>query len=276
MSNPSQQATVGAPRKPPLVRRAAVSARQPALRPRAALSASARPSFRSRPWLLASNLPPVSLGSGGHPAVSRPARPPIRRSAIASAASGVGSRRRRSCPRPRAGSRRWRRPWGWPRWQRRWTWGWPRGCPRAPQPRKRLFNLLSLEATDIWIVVIYAITIGLFSLATPIAIAVADQPGVVRCAPAAGRHPDLDAADWSAGGLGVLHPPCRPASSRSLQARLFVRLGTDLVARLTHRSYHALDENDGREIITRPLTSPPCRRRRRACCSTVWAWCCRS
>ena len=116
-------------------------------------------------------------------------------------------------------------------------------------PRKRLFNLMSLEASDLWIVAIYASVIGLLSLATPIAVqslinqvsfGVLLQPVVILTLA-------LFIGLLVVGVLRML----QTSVVELLQARLFVRLGTDLVARLTHRSYHALDDHDGRELITR-------------------------
>lgn len=116
-------------------------------------------------------------------------------------------------------------------------------------PRQRLFNLLSLESTDIWIVVIYAVTIGLLSLATPIAV----QSLINQVSFGVLLQPVVLLTLMLFIGLlvvGVLHL-LQTSVVEILQARLFVRLGTDLVARLTHRSYHALDDRDGREVITR-------------------------
>ena len=116
-------------------------------------------------------------------------------------------------------------------------------------PRKRLFNLLSLEASDIWIVTIYAIVIGLLSLATPIAV----QSLINQVSFGVLLQPVVLLTLMLFIGLvvvGVLRM-LQTSVVELLQARLFVRLGSDLAARLTHRSYHALDDHDGRELITR-------------------------
>lgn len=116
-------------------------------------------------------------------------------------------------------------------------------------PRKRLFNLLSLEASDIWIVTIYAIVIGLLSLATPIAV----QSLINQVSFGVLLQPVVLLTLMLFVGLvvvGVLRM-LETSVVELLQARLFVRMGADLVARLTHRSYHALDDHDGRELVTR-------------------------
>lgn len=116
-------------------------------------------------------------------------------------------------------------------------------------PRQRLFSLLSLEASDIWIVSIYAVVIGLLSLATPIAV----QSLINQVSFGVLLQPVVLLTLMLFVGLvvvGVLRM-LETSVVELLQARLFVRMGADLAARLTHRSYHALDDHDGRELITR-------------------------
>lgn len=193
----------------------------------------------------ASNLPPVSLGSGVPPSSISPRATADPRSAGASVVSGASHVVGEPVHAHEAGH-----AGGHGAGHGGGGHGAGHGDAHGHlSPRQRLFNLLSLEATDIWIVVIYAITIGLLSLATPIAV----QSLINQVSFGVLLQPVVILTLMLLIGLlvvGVLHL-LQTSVVEVLQARLFVRLGTDLVARLTHRSYHALDENDGREIITR-------------------------
>ena len=70
-----------------------------------------------------------------------------------------------------------------------------------PTPVQRLLALLHLEASDLWVIMVYAIALGILSLATPDRGASDGQSGGVRSAPAASGCPDGRAADLS-GTLG--------------------------------------------------------------------------
>ena len=118
-----------------------------------------------------------------------------------------------------------------------------------PTPRQRLLRLLSVESSDVWIVVIYAATIGLLSLATPIAV----QSLINQVSFGVLLQPVVVLTLMLLAGLllvGVLRM-LQTSVIELLQVRLFVRLGADVVARLIGRGYHALDRQDGREILTR-------------------------
>lgn len=119
----------------------------------------------------------------------------------------------------------------------------------AVSPLRRLIALLSTERRDLWIVVIYAIAIGILSLATPIAVmavvnttalATLTQQLLVLCL-------GLFIALALAASIRIL----KNIIVEYLQRRVFVRVVNDLAYRLPRLDVAALGQEHGPELVNR-------------------------
>ncbi|MBX9624294.1 MAG: ATP-binding cassette domain-containing protein [Gemmataceae bacterium] len=120
---------------------------------------------------------------------------------------------------------------------------------RHPPPFRRLLGLLRPEAGDLWVVVLFAVGVGVLTLATPVvAMAVVNtvalgtlvQQLVVLCAA-------LFAALLLAGFLQFL----QTVVVEFVQRRVFVRVAADLAYRLPRVDLRAFDRQHGPELVNR-------------------------
>ena len=119
----------------------------------------------------------------------------------------------------------------------------------APTPGARLRALMRLESRDLWAIVIYAIGVGIFTLATPIAV----QAVVNIVAFGALLQPLVVLVVLLLGGL-VLAGGLRAIQYwvvELLQQRLFVRVVSDLSYRLPRLDATATDRAHGPELVNR-------------------------
>ncbi|MEZ4451779.1 MAG: ABC transporter ATP-binding protein [Nannocystaceae bacterium] len=125
----------------------------------------------------------------------------------------------------------------------------PEAHPRRPTPVGRLTALMRLEARDLWAIVVYAVGVGVFALATPVAV----QALVNTVAFGALLQPLvvlallLLAGLALAGGLRAI----QVWVVELLQRRLFVRVVSDLAHRLPRIDPRALDRAHGPELVNR-------------------------
>lgn len=119
----------------------------------------------------------------------------------------------------------------------------------GPPPFRRLLGLLRPEASDLWIVVLFAVGVGVFTLATPVvAMAVVNtvalgtlvQQLVVLCLA-------LFVALLLAGFLQFL----QTVVVEFVQRRVFVRVAADLAYRLPRVDLRAFDRQNGPELVNR-------------------------
>jgi ABC-type bacteriocin/lantibiotic exporter with double-glycine peptidase domain len=119
----------------------------------------------------------------------------------------------------------------------------------GPTPFRRLLHLLRPESRDLWMVVIYAIAVGVLSLAVPVtamavvnstALATLVQQLVVLCLA-------LLAALTLAAILHIL----QTIVVEYLQRRVFVRVAADLAYRLPRVDMRAFDRQHGPELVNR-------------------------
>jgi putative ABC transport system ATP-binding protein len=119
----------------------------------------------------------------------------------------------------------------------------------GPTPTQRLRKLVSLERDDIWVVVIYAIAVGLVSLAVPIAV-----QALVNTVAFAGLLQPLVVLVvlvfiglLGAGALRTL----QARVIEVLQQRLFVRAAHDASRGLTRAHIDAFQDHHGAELMNR-------------------------
>ena len=119
----------------------------------------------------------------------------------------------------------------------------------GPPPFRRLLGLLRPEAADLWVVVLFAVGVGVFTLATPVvAMAVVNtvalgtlvQQLLVLCAA-------LFVALLLAGVLQLL----QTVVVEFVQRRVFVRVAADLAYRLPRVDLRAFDRQHGPELVNR-------------------------
>ena len=118
-----------------------------------------------------------------------------------------------------------------------------------PTPFERLKALLRLEREDVWAVVVYAMGVGVFALATPIAV----QALVNTVAFGALLQPLVVLSVLLLGGL-VLAAGLRALKAwvvERLQERLFVHVTSDLGHRLPRVHPRALEKDYGPELVNR-------------------------
>ena len=116
-------------------------------------------------------------------------------------------------------------------------------------PLRRLMALVKLERDDVWVAVIYAVGVGLLSLATPLGV----QILVNTVAFGALLQPLLVLTTLLLFGLafaGVLRALQAYVVER-LQQRIFARVALDLAHRLPHVRLGALDGRHGPELMNR-------------------------
>ncbi|MFN7131708.1 MAG: hypothetical protein ACK4N5_06470, partial [Myxococcales bacterium] len=114
-------------------------------------------------------------------------------------------------------------------------------------PTQRLLALMRTERRDIFIVVIYAVAVGLLALATPVAV----QSLVNTVAFGSVVQPLVVLTILLIGCLvfaGVLRV-MQTAVVEVLQQRLFVRVATDVAWRLSHARLDAFDRQHGPELV---------------------------
>lgn len=118
-----------------------------------------------------------------------------------------------------------------------------------PSPLERLRTLMALEKQDLWAVVVYALGVGLFALATPIAV----QALVNTIAFGALLQPIVILSLLLLGGL-VLAAGLRAMKAwviEHIQQRLFVQVVSDLGQRLPRVHFRALQRAHGPELVNR-------------------------
>lgn len=118
-----------------------------------------------------------------------------------------------------------------------------------PTPTSRLFGWMEAERTDIWVVVIYSVAIGLLSLVVPIA----TQSLVNTIAFGTLLQPLLVLALLVLLGLGfaAVLKVLRSHVVEVMQRRIFVRVSTDSIERLLRVRIQAYDDDHGPELVNR-------------------------
>jgi putative ABC transport system ATP-binding protein len=123
------------------------------------------------------------------------------------------------------------------------------GAYERPTPGERLRSLMRLEADDIWVIAVYAVGVGVFALATPIAVqalvntvafGALIQPLVVLTVLL------LFALIFAAALRGIQYWVVE-----LLQQRLFARIVSDLGYRLPRLHASAFDKAHGPELVNR-------------------------
>ncbi|HEU4404562.1 MAG TPA: ABC transporter ATP-binding protein [Polyangiaceae bacterium] len=118
-----------------------------------------------------------------------------------------------------------------------------------PSPAERLWGLLRAERADVWVVVAYAVTIGLLSLAVPVAV----QSLVNTVAFGSLVQPIVVLTLLVLAGLGFANA-LRALQARVvelIQERLFVRAAADLAFRLPRVRAGAFAGHHGPELVNR-------------------------
>jgi ABC-type bacteriocin/lantibiotic exporter with double-glycine peptidase domain len=118
-----------------------------------------------------------------------------------------------------------------------------------PTPAARLWALLRAERSDVWVVVAYAVTIGLLSLAVPVAV----QSLVNTVAFGSLAQPIVVLTSLVLAGLGFANA-LRALQARVvelIQERLFVRVAVDLAYRLPRARADAFAGHHGPELVNR-------------------------
>jgi len=119
----------------------------------------------------------------------------------------------------------------------------------GPSPFRRLWNLLRLERRDLTMVVIFAVGVGLLSLAVPItamavvnttALATLPQQLVVLCLVLLGSL-----------ALAAVIRAIQATVVEYMQQRLFVRVVSDLAQRLPRVELKSFDKQHGPELVNR-------------------------
>lgn len=118
-----------------------------------------------------------------------------------------------------------------------------------PSPLARLRALLRTERDDLWVVLIYAIAVGLLSLATPVAV----QALVNSVAFGALLQPIvvLTVIVSAVLGFAALLRALQVRVVEAIQRRLFVRVALDLAHRLPRVDVRGLDGRYGPELVNR-------------------------
>jgi putative ABC transport system ATP-binding protein len=118
-----------------------------------------------------------------------------------------------------------------------------------PSPWDRLWSLLKPEASDLWVVLSYAVLVGLLSLAVPVAV----QALVNTVGFGVLRQPVVVLTGLVLGGL-IFAAILRAAQVQVvelLQRRLFVRAAVDAAGRLAQAQVAAFDGRSGPELVNR-------------------------
>lgn len=119
----------------------------------------------------------------------------------------------------------------------------------GPPPLTRLLGLLRPEARDIWMVVIYAIGVGVLSLAVPItAMAVVNTTALATLVQ---QLLVLCLALLVSLGLAAILRVLQAVVVEYLQQRIFVRVVGDLSHRLPRIDVKAFDRQHGPELVNR-------------------------
>ncbi len=119
----------------------------------------------------------------------------------------------------------------------------------GPRPFTRLLRLLRSERRDLWLVVAYAIGVGILSLATPItAMAVVNT---VALATLVQQLIVLCLALFVSLGLAALLQALQTVVVEYIQRRIFVRVAADLAFRLPRVDLKAFDKQHGPELVNR-------------------------
>lgn len=118
-----------------------------------------------------------------------------------------------------------------------------------PTPTSRLYGWMATESTDIWVVVIYSIAIGLLSLVVPIA----TQSLVNTIAFGTLLQPILVLAFLVllALGFAAILKVLRSHVVEVMQRRIFVRVSGDSIERLLRVRLKAYDDDHGPELVNR-------------------------
>lgn len=119
----------------------------------------------------------------------------------------------------------------------------------GPAPLRRLFALLQVEKRDLWIVVLYAIAVGVLSLAVPLtAMAVVNT---VALATLLQQLLVLSLVLLAAMLLAALFRGLQIVVVEYIQQRLFTRVVADLAYRLPRVELKAFDRQHGPELVNR-------------------------
>jgi putative ABC transport system ATP-binding protein len=122
------------------------------------------------------------------------------------------------------------------------------GRPHLP-PFRRLLGLLRPETRDLWIVLLFAVGVGLFTLAVPIvAMAVVNT---VALGTLVQQLLVLCAALFVALGLAGFLQFLQSVVVEFIQRRVFVRVAADLAHRLPRVDLRAFDRQHGPELVNR-------------------------
>jgi ABC-type bacteriocin/lantibiotic exporter with double-glycine peptidase domain len=121
--------------------------------------------------------------------------------------------------------------------------------PHGPRPLTRLRALLRLERDDVWVVLVYAVAVGLLSLAMPIAV----QSLVSTVAFGTLLQPLVVLTVLLAGVLSFssVLQALKFRVVEAIQQRLFVRVALDVAYRLPRTRADALDRTYAPELVNR-------------------------
>jgi ABC-type bacteriocin/lantibiotic exporter with double-glycine peptidase domain len=116
-------------------------------------------------------------------------------------------------------------------------------------PLKRVLTLLNPDRRDIWVVVLFAIGIGVFSLVAPVvAMAVVNLAALQTLGQ---QVIVLSVALLAALGLAAFLQVLQTITVEYLQQRIFVRVADDLTYRLPRADTTAFDKQHGPELLNR-------------------------
>lgn len=116
-------------------------------------------------------------------------------------------------------------------------------------PLRRLLALLRPEAPDIWIVVVYSLTIGILMLATPLA--VESLVNTVAFGGLAQPVIVLSLLLFTCLGFAALLTALQTYVTEIIQRRIFVRVAADLAYRLPRVRVEVFDRSHGPELVNR-------------------------
>ncbi len=121
----------------------------------------------------------------------------------------------------------------------------------GPSPLSRLLTLFKQDRNDLWVVALFALGVGLFSLATPIAVdaIVSTVQGGTRTLLQPVIALSLMLLVFL--GLAALLRVFQAIVVEFLQQRIFVRVSIDLANRLPQVRQNALDKHHGPELVNR-------------------------
>ncbi len=123
------------------------------------------------------------------------------------------------------------------------------GHARHMPPLRRVLTLLRPDSRDIWIVVLFAIAIGVFSLVAPVvAMAVVNLAALQTLGQ---QVIVLSLALLVALGLAAFLQILQTVTVEYLQQRIFVRVADDLTYRLPRADTTAFDKQHGPELLNR-------------------------